>query len=49
MKVFAHDVKIRESKGIKRLEMTLIQEGRAATGGRAEVFAPGSLSWPNEE
>ena len=23
-----------------------MQEGRAATGGRAELFAPGSIDWP---
>ena len=28
------------------LSGTIIQEGRAATGGRAEVFAPGSVVWP---
>ena len=26
---------------------TLVQEGRAASGGRAEVFAPGSVEWPS--
>ena len=25
----------------------LVQEGRAASGGRAEVFAPGSITWPS--
>ena len=25
----------------------MLQEGRAASGGRAEVFAPGSVSWPH--
>lgn len=30
----------------KRLHGVLIQEGRAASGGRAEVFAPGSVEWP---
>ena len=24
----------------------ILQEGRAASGGRAEVFAPGSVTWP---
>ena len=27
---------------------TILTEGRAASGGRAEVFAPGSVSWPSE-
>ena len=26
----------------------MLTEGRAASGGRAEVFAPGSVSWPSE-
>ena len=26
----------------------ILQEGRAASGGRAEVFAPGSVTWPAE-
>ena len=26
---------------------TLVQEGRAASGGRAELFAPGSVEWPS--
>ena len=29
------------------LHATLIQEGRAAAGGLAEVFAPGSIIWPD--
>lgn len=28
------------------LHGVILQEGRAATGGRAEVFAPGSVVWP---
>lgn len=28
------------------LHATMLQEGRAASGGRAEVFAPGSVTWP---
>ena len=47
MKIVA-DVEIRESKGGKRLELTLIQEGRAAAGGRRELFTLGSISWPDE-
>ena len=30
------------------LHGVIVQEGRAASGGRAEVFAPGSISWPAE-
>ena len=26
----------------------ILQEGRAASGGRAEVFAPGSVTWPTD-
>ena len=28
------------------LHGVLVQEGRAASGGRSELFAPGSISWP---
>lgn len=28
------------------LHGVILQEGRAASGGRAEVFAPGSVTWP---
>ena len=31
--------------GPSKLEGVIIQEGRAARGGRAEVFAPGSCLW----
>ena len=30
------------------LRGVMIQEGRAATGGLAEVFAPGAIEWPSE-
>lgn len=30
------------------LRGTILQEGRAASGGRREVFAPGSVQWPAE-
>lgn len=41
------DVEVRESEGDgPRLHGVIIQEGRAAAGGRAEVFAPGSIVWP---
>ena len=35
---------IREEGG--DLHGVILQEGRAASGGRAEVFAPGSVAWP---
>ena len=37
---------IREEGG--ELHGTILQEGRAASGGRAEVFAPGSVTWPSD-
>ena len=40
------EVEIRESEGVPRLHGTIMQEGRAATGGLAELFAPGSVLWP---
>ena len=43
------ELEIREQAGREpTLYGTLIQEGRAATGGRAEVFAPGAIEWPSE-
>ena len=38
-------VEIRESG---MLHATILTEGRAASGGRREVFVPGSVSWPAE-
>lgn len=35
---------IREEGG--ELHGVILQEGRAASAGRSEVFAPGSVSWP---
>ena len=40
------ELEVREEEGGPRLHGTLIQEGRAATGGRSELFAPGSIMWP---
>ncbi len=41
-------VEIREADGDgPRLHATILQEGRAARGGRAELFAPGSVDWPS--
>ena len=39
------EVELREASGM--LHGVLIQEGRAATGGRAELFTPGSIVWPS--
>ena len=40
------NVEVRESEGGPRLHGVILQEGRAAQGGRAELFAPGSVTWP---
>ena len=42
------EVEVRDSDSGPQLHGTMLQEGRAASGGRAEVFAPGSVSWPSE-
>ena len=52
MKV-SFEVEVREAEPGREpreptLHGTLIQEGRAASGGRAEVFTPGSVEWPTE-
>ena len=39
-----HSFEVREEGG--ELRGVILQEGRAASGGRAEIFAPGSVSWP---
>ena len=39
-------VEIREAENGPRLVATVLQEGRAARGGRAELFAPDALVWP---
>lgn len=47
MKTLTVPVEIREAEGDgPRLHGTIIAEGRAARGGRAEVFAPGAVVWP---
>ena len=38
-------LEIRESDKGPRLTGTILQEGRAATGGRAELFTLGALTW----
>ena len=41
------EIEIREQTGREpTLHGVIIQEGRAATGGRREVFAPGAVEWP---
>lgn len=40
------DVEVREKNGL--LHGVILVEGRAASGGLAEVFAPGSLQWPSD-
>lgn len=43
----AFEVELREAEGRNPVLIgTILQEGRAATGGRAELFAPGSVEWP---
>ena len=45
------EVEVRESDkpGYEpTLRGVMLQEGRAASGGRAEVFTPGSVEWPSE-
>ncbi|MCY4057617.1 MAG: hypothetical protein OXG44_06420 [Gammaproteobacteria bacterium] len=45
---FRCKVELRESESGPTLEGVILQEGRAAQGGRAEVFAPGSVVWPSD-
>ena len=39
-------VEVREAEDGPRLHGTIIAEGRAASGGRRELFAPGAVTWP---
>lgn len=39
------EVELRESG--EHLHGVMVQEGRAASGGRRELFAPGSVQWPS--
>ncbi|MCY4020168.1 MAG: hypothetical protein OXG39_12245 [Chloroflexi bacterium] len=41
-------VECRASESGPMLHGVILAEGRAATGGRAEVFAPGSVAWPGD-
>ena len=47
METFNCSVEVREAKDGPRLHGVLLQEGRAAQGGRSEVFAPLSVVWPS--
>ena len=43
------EVEIREQDGREpTLYGVMLQEGRAASGGRRELFAPGAIEWPSE-
>ena len=45
------EVEVRESDKLgyePTLRGVMLTEGRAASGGRAELFAPGSVSWPHD-
>ena len=44
---YAVPVELRESDGVPMLRGTVLQEGRAAQGGRAESFSPLSVVWPS--
>ena len=41
-------VEVREADDGPKLRGVVLQEGRAAQGGRAEVFAPFSVVWPSD-
>ena len=45
---FVVPVEVRESADGPMLRGVVLQEGRAARGGRAEVFAPLSVIWPSD-
>ena len=43
------EIEIKEQAGREpTLFGVMIQEGRAASGGRSELFAPGAIEWPSE-
>ena len=48
METFNCSVEVREAKDGPRLHGILLPEGRAAQGGRAELFVPGAMVWPSE-
>ena len=47
MEKLSCSVEIREAKDGPMLHGTILQEGRAAQGGRAESFSPLSVVWPS--
>ena len=44
----AAELELRASESGPRVRATLIQEGRASTGSRRELFTPGAVQWPGE-
>lgn len=42
------EVELRESDDGPHLHGIMLTEGRAASGGRRELFAPGSVEWPSD-
>ena len=42
------EIEIREAAEGGELHGVMLTEGRAASGGRAELFTPGSVQWPSE-
>ncbi|MCY4360809.1 MAG: hypothetical protein OXE42_01290 [Gammaproteobacteria bacterium] len=42
------EIEIRQAAEGGELHGVMLTEGRAASGGRAELFAPGSVQWPSE-
>ena len=42
------ELEVRASESGPMLRGVILAEGRASTGGRAEVFAPHSLQWPSD-
>ena len=48
MSTFAVEIREADRAGYEpTLRGVMLTEGRAASGGRAEVFAPGSVEWPS--
>ena len=48
-RTFRVEIREAERTGYEpRLRGVMLTEGRAASGGRAEVFSPGAVSWPSQ-
>ena len=45
---FTAELEVRASVDGPMLRGTILAEGRAAQGGRAELFAPGAVCWPSD-